>query len=198
MTVPTGNTYDKYASSNPIERRLMSGFWSAFDAALPTAATSVLEVGIGEGEVMTRVRSMFPEARIVGVDLPDPDLQTEWRDVGLSAMCADGAKLPFPDNSFDLCLAIEVMEHVDEPNAVLAEIRRVSTDVVVLSVPREPLWRIANMARGSYLAQLGNTPGHVNHWSSKGFRRFVEREFSIIRSATPFPWTMVAARTGDR
>jgi hypothetical protein len=32
--VPTGNTYDKYATSNPIERRMMQGFMAALDAML--------------------------------------------------------------------------------------------------------------------------------------------------------------------
>jgi hypothetical protein len=30
-------------------------------------------------------------------------------------------------------------------------------------VPREPIWRIGNMARGRYLGDLGNTPGHIQH-----------------------------------
>ena len=35
--------------------------------------------------------------------------------------------------------------------------------------PREPLWRGLNIARGAYLKDLGNTPGHLNHWSKRGF-----------------------------
>ena len=38
-------------------------------------------------------------------------------------------------------------------------------------MPREPLWRGLNMARGAYLKDLGNTPGHVNHWSKRSFHR---------------------------
>ena len=36
--VPTGNTYDKYASKNPVERRLMDGFFRALDTALPATS----------------------------------------------------------------------------------------------------------------------------------------------------------------
>ena len=38
--IPTGNTYDKYASKNPVERRLMDGFFRALDTALPATSSS--------------------------------------------------------------------------------------------------------------------------------------------------------------
>jgi ubiquinone/menaquinone biosynthesis C-methylase UbiE len=193
--VPTGNTYDKYASSNPVERRLMSGFFSALDAALPASAPArVLEVGVGEGEVSDRIRSRYPGVEVVGVDLPDTDLAAHWQERGLQGLFADIARLPFPDAAFDLVLAIEVLEHVPDPPAALRELNRVGRDRVVLSVPREPIWRVANMARGKYIGALGNTPGHINHWSRRGFAGFVGTQFEVVSVRSPFPWTMVGAR----
>jgi SAM-dependent methyltransferase len=193
--VPTGNTYDKYASSNPVERRLMSGFFAALDDALPDSSpAAVLEVGVGEGEVSERIRARYPDARIVGVDLPDPELAASWRERGLAGLFGDIARLPFPSGSFDLVLAIEVLEHVPDPPAALAELERVGRDRLVLSVPREPIWRVANMARGKYVSALGNTPGHINHWSRRGFARFVGTQFEVVSVRSPFPWTMVGAR----
>jgi len=193
--VPTGNTYDKYASSNPVERRLMAGFFAALDACLPARAPgSVLEVGIGEGEVSARVLERYPGATVTGVDLPDPALAAEWRERGVVALFGDIARLPFPSGAFDLVLAIEVLEHVPDPAASLAELARVSRRDLVLSVPREPVWRVANMARGKYLSALGNTPGHVQHWSRRGFSRFVASQLAVTTVRSPFPWTMVAAR----
>jgi SAM-dependent methyltransferase len=193
--VPTGNTYDKYASSNPVERRLMAGFFAALDACLPVRAPgSVLEVGVGEGEVSARVLERYPAAAVTGVDLPDPALAAEWRARGVVALFGDIARLPFPSGAFDLVLAIEVLEHVPDPAAGLAELARVSRRDLVLSVPREPVWRVANMARGKYLGALGNTPGHVQHWSRRGFPRFVASQLAVTTVRSPFPWTMVAAR----
>lgn len=193
--VPTGNTYDKYASQNPVERRLMRGFFADLDALLPTAApAAVLEVGLGEGEVSGRVRERYPEARLVGIDLPDDELASAWRARGLSGAFADIGALPFVADQFDLVLAIEVLEHVPDPAAALAELTRVAKGALVLSVPREPIWRVANMARGKYIGQLGNTPGHVNHWSRRSFAEFVGRHFEVVDVRSPFPWTMVGAR----
>lgn len=195
--VPIGNTYDKYASQNPIERRLMAGFFRALDHSLTDATpTSILEVGVGEGEVAGRVRERFPAARFVGIDLPDPALATHWRAEQLAGSFADIASLPFPDASFDLVLAIEVLEHVPDPAAALRELRRVANGRLVLSVPREPIWRVANLARGKYVGALGNTPGHINHWSKRSFAKLVGGELTVASVAAPFPWTMVAATVG--
>lgn len=194
--VPIGNTYDKYTSENPIERRLMQGFFSALEAALPsTPPRAILEVGVGEAEVADRVRRRYPGARFVGIDLPDPELAAHWAERGLPGTFADIGRLPFADATFDLVLGIEVLEHVPDPQAALRELARVAAGDVVLSVPREPIWRAANLARGKYLGQLGNTPGHVNHWSARAFERLIGSRFTVRRVARPFPWTMVAART---
>lgn len=191
---PTGNTYDKYTSGNPVERRLMTGFFRALDVALPAVPPErVLEVGAGEGEIARRISDRYPRATITIIDLPDPELAGEWSTLDAAGTHGDAGQLPFPDDTFDLVLAIEVLEHVPDPPAALHEIARVASSSVVVSVPREPIWRVANMARGKYWGDLGNTPGHVNHWSARGFRRFVASELTVTRTRHPFPWIVVAA-----
>lgn len=193
--VPTGNTYDKYGSANPLVKRMMAGFFGALDSALPAERPDrVLEVGVGEGEVFDRVRARWDGVPYAAIDLPDDDLAADWRRRGLSGMFADIGRLPFPDSSFDLVLAIEVLEHVPDPEVALTELARVARRHLVLSVPREPIWRVANMARGKYIGALGNTPGHINHWSSGGFTRLVASRFTVARVHRPFPWTVVSAR----
>ena len=192
---PTGNTYDKYASANRVEAALVERFLTRLDRSLPPARPRrTLEVGTGEGVVSARVAERLPGARLVGVDLPDPDLADEWAARDLLGAFADGAALPFPDDAFDLVLAIEVLEHVPDPDAVLAEIARVGSGRVVLSVPLEPLWRVGNVARRRYVRQLGNTPGHVNHWGRRAFARLVARHLEVESVANPVPWTLVVAR----
>ena len=50
------------------------------------------------------------------------------------------------------------------------------------------------MARGKYWGDLGNTPGHIQHWSRSGFVRLVGAHLDVTTVHSPTPWTMVAAR----
>lgn len=192
--VPTGNVYDKYSATNPVERRLVDGFLRAFDDALPgRAVTTVVEVGAGEGVIAERVARRYPEAGVCPLDLPDPRLGSSWRRKGLNGAYADAVRLPARDGAADLVVCIEVLEHLPDPAAALAEIARVASADVVLSVPLEPLWRVGNVLRGRYLADWGNTPGHLNHWSRRGFVRFVSRHLDVLEVRSPLPWTLVRA-----
>ena len=141
-TVPTGNTYDKYATRNPIERRLMAGFLRELDKALPVGEVRrVLEVGTGEGHIAARIRARYPYADVIGLDLPDDELGAQWHNDGLAGVFGSADRLPFPDASFDLVMGIEMLEHVAAPEVVVREIARVSKQHVVLTVPWEPWWR---------------------------------------------------------
>jgi hypothetical protein len=51
-----------------------------------------------------------------------------------------------------------------------------------------------NVARGAYLRELGNTPGHVNHWSRRGFVELLGRFGEVLEVRSPFPWTMSLVR----
>jgi SAM-dependent methyltransferase len=150
--VPTGNTYDRYGTSNPLERRMMQGFMSALDAMLDGfAPRRILEIGVGEGHVTARVRERLPAAAIVGVDLPDDELAGQWRAADLACVFGDATRLPSRGGAFDLVLAIEVLEHIPAPDAALAELARVCSGALIASVPFEPIWRAGNLARGRYV-----------------------------------------------
>jgi SAM-dependent methyltransferase len=197
-SVPTGNTFDKYGSTNPVVRRLMSGFHTALDDLWAAAAPeTVLDVGCGEGVLTHEWAERLDDGRIVGIDLDDPKLRAEWetrRRANLEFRAEEATALSFGDGEFDLATAIEVLEHVPEPEATVAEMARVARRRMLVSVPREPLWRGLNMARGAYLRELGNTPGHVNHWSKRGFVSMLSRYGRVEQVRSPFPWTMLLVR----
>jgi SAM-dependent methyltransferase len=180
--VPTGNTFDKYGSRNPVVKRLMSGFHATLDELWRRAAPSSVLLGGG---------------RVVGIDLDDPKLRAEWTKrerPNLEFRAEEATRLTFADDEFDLAAAIEVLEHVPEPEATLTEMARVARGHLLVSVPREPLWRGLNMARGAYWRELGNTPGHVNHWSKRGFVSLLSRYGAVEEARSPFPWTMLLVR----
>jgi 2-polyprenyl-3-methyl-5-hydroxy-6-metoxy-1,4-benzoquinol methylase len=194
--VLVGNVYDKYGTSNPIARYLMTGFLKTvsklFDAV---AAEKVVEVGCGEGHLAHRLlrSARRPPQRFLACDL---DLQR--RAGGLHPrieFCAASIyELPFANQAFDLVVCCEVLEHLQDPLAGLSELHRVSRDALIASVPREPIWRLLNLMRGKYVSALGNTPGHVQHFRCRDFVRLVERRFRVESIKSPLPWTVILAR----
>jgi 2-polyprenyl-3-methyl-5-hydroxy-6-metoxy-1,4-benzoquinol methylase len=196
--VPTGNTFDKYGSTNPVVRKLMAQFESDLDELFGLAKPkSILDVGCGEGILTEQWADRLDGGRIVGVDLDDPKLSAEWQKrqrPNLQYMTIEAGGLPFADGEFDLSTAIEVLEHVPDPATTVAEMARVSSGHLLVSVPREPLWRILNFCRGQYVRDFGNTPGHVNHWSKRSFKALLSKHGEVIEVRSPFPWTMLLVR----
>jgi ubiquinone/menaquinone biosynthesis C-methylase UbiE len=183
-----------------VVRRLMAGFERALDELITRAApASILDVGCGEGVLTGRWAERLGDAPVVGLDLADPELEAHWRArqrPNLRFVSARAEELPFADAEFDLVAAIEALEHVREPDQALAEMARVARRHMLVSVPREPLWRVLNVARGAYLSELGNTPGHLHHWSRREFVRLLARHGEPIEVRRPFPWSMALVAVG--
>jgi 2-polyprenyl-3-methyl-5-hydroxy-6-metoxy-1,4-benzoquinol methylase len=103
------------------------------------------------------------------------------------------ALTPEPDGAA-LVVCCEVLEHLDDPARALSVLAGLAHSYLIVSVPREPLWRVLNMARGRYWRALGNTPGHLQHWSTRSFLALLERQVEVLEVRTPLPWTMALCR----
>lgn len=196
--VVTGNTYDKYGSSNPLVQRLMAAFERDLDELFTLAKPgSLLDVGCGEGVLVQRWAQRLGSGRVVGIDLEEESIQAGWAErqaPNLEYRVMEAENLPFADGEFELASAIEVLEHVPDPEHTVSEMARCADRHLLVSVPREPLWRMLNMARGAYWRELGNTPGHLNHWSRKSFIELLSRHGEVVEVRSPFPWTMLLVR----
>jgi len=185
-----GNHEDKYRATNPIARALMRGFLnSVTDLYQRTGARRVLEVGCGEGQladhlIKTSRPDTFEACDVALRPIANLDPQIVLREASIYA-------LPHADASFDLVVCCEVLEHLHDPAAGLAEISRVSARHVLLSTPWEPVWRILNVARGRYLRDLGNTPGHVQHFSRRALLDLARARLHVREVRRPLPWTVI-------
>ena len=193
--VVIGNHTNKYGAKNPAIRYLTNRWVDRLDGFLErigrsdTPPKNPLEVGAGEGVISLKLFERFGSA--TAIDLPDAGLRAEWRTrQGPLYLHADAEKLPFPADAFDLTVCVEVLEHLRDPRQGLAELARVTTRHLLVSVPREPIFRGCNLVTGRYLKDLGNTPGHLNHWSSRSFRRFLSQVGQVRAVSHPFPWTV--------
>lgn len=188
----------KYENSGRAARWLIDRFYSAVvDMLAPTSAgTSLLEVGCGAGYSTQYLHTALdPTQQLRATDIGDSLLQAaRQRNPGVEFFKSSIYNLPLPDKSIDTVVMLEVLEHLTDPDAALAELARIARHRVVISTPREPLWCAMNFARGKYLAHLGNTPGHIQHWSSNGLKRQANRHFKVECTRTPVPWTILRLR----
>jgi ubiquinone/menaquinone biosynthesis C-methylase UbiE len=133
----------------------------------------------------------------VGIDIDRAALDRGRRlHSSLTLIPGNGLCTPFRDNSFDLILCTEVLEHVRQPDLLLAELQRLARKYVLLSAPNEPFFRAANFLRGKHWKRLGNDPEHLFNWTARQFLSLVRDRFEIVEVSHPFPWTMVLARKG--
>lgn len=197
--IVVGNTYDKYGSRNPIVKWMMGGFESALSELVDKAAPMAIhEVGCGEGYWVLRWVEQGFVAR--GCDFSEYAIE-------LARENAAERKLPSSlfetrsiydlepgRDSADLVVCCEVLEHLEDPQAGLLALQQVVDRYLIISVPREPLWCALNLARGKYISDWGNTPGHFQHWTKGSFVRLVSKYFEVIEVKTPLPWTMLLAQ----
>jgi len=188
---------EKYRNNNPLAKWLLSNFFKEIGKVIQTldGSDSILEVGCGPGESSRQILRM----------LQGQSYEASEYDAGLVELL-NRAHFPVTvtqesvyslnrqDNEFDCVMLLEVLEHLDDYRAGLSEVFRVSKKDVIISVPNEPLWRILNIARGKYLGQFGNTPGHINHWNVRSLVKLIGGFGICIGVETTLPWIVVHAR----
>ena len=182
----------KYHDSSLIVQYANSRFFHTIKTFVDSISPNrILDVGCGEGTVLEQLRGFHP-ASSTGIDLdPDRICLAKSRSGDIPFTIGNAQELPFDDNSIDLVMILEVLEHVGEPNIVLREAWRVTRKFLLASVPNEPWWRLGNLARFKYIRDLGNTPEHINHWSVRSFKALIGGYFKILRVETPLLWTFV-------
>lgn len=182
--------------------KLLDGYFEAVKQLVGKAnikGGSVLEIGCGAGFSTKRLYDMLPSnvkleaSEYVEQLLPD----ARKLNPGIHITAESVYELKRKDRSLDLVFLLEVLEHLDYPEIALQEISRVVRPggYLILGVPREPLWRMLNMARLRYLRDFGNTTGHLNHWSKRSLVKHVKENFhDVVEVRSPLPWTLVLAR----
>jgi 2-polyprenyl-3-methyl-5-hydroxy-6-metoxy-1,4-benzoquinol methylase len=198
--VLAGNAYDKYNTRNPVARRMVDGFLdTACSLLASTGATDVHEVGCGEGLLSLEFADHIANLVQRGSDFSTQVIDAARRNAeqagrAIEFKVASVYDLNPAHDAAECMVCCEVLEHLEEPDRALRVLARLAQPWLLVSVPREPLWRALNMLRGKYLTAAGNTSGHLQHWSSRSFRRFLEREVEIVEFRRPVPWSMALCR----
>ncbi len=188
--------YQKYTNPNPIQQMLIHHFLRTVRDLLTRLSPRVLlDVGCAEGFVSGYAAPALAAPQVIGVDV---DLSALRRAGTLHPemhrVVGDALALPLPTKAADTVLCTEVLEHIPTPERALAELARVGREYLLLSVPWEPWFRMANVLRLKNLSRLGDDPEHVNHWTGRGFRGFAQTVGRVEVHVIAFPWQIALVR----
>ncbi len=192
----TTSNYQKHISKNPLQRFLIENFYQTLLQIISDLKPkTILDAGCGEGFTLARLKNNRIGERLEGIEYSLEAISLGKKMYpSISIKQGDIYALPYNDNSFDLVICSEVLEHLEHPEKALTEVIRVSKKYCLLSVPNEPFFMISNFLRGKYFLHLGNHPEHINHWSKTGFEKFVKESGLNIRvTKIPFPWIVTSA-----
>lgn len=195
------SNYRKHTSGNPFQRVLIGRFHRAIaERMVALEPTNFLDAGCGEGFVARVLLRRLPGLPVTGCDLsPAASKLAAGKNPGAGFAAASLLALPFADDAFDVVGCFEVLEHLpgDAPERALRELARVTRRAVVLSVPHEPAFSLANVARGKNLdvRPRGSDPDHRQFWSRRAFGAMVGRDQSLDVAwlGGSFPWTICVA-----
>jgi ubiquinone/menaquinone biosynthesis C-methylase UbiE len=185
--------FEKHTTSNPLSKLFLNNFSHTVITELKNIApTSILDVGAGEGFLLQRLVDNHIGKHHEGIEYVDEAIALAKKyHPKLTIKKGDIYKLPYKDNSFDLLICTEVLEHLEDPTKALKELLRVSKKYCLLTVPNEPYFTIQRFIRGKNIFRLGDHPEHIQHWTSGGFRNFVSQYAKIKIFRRPFPWTLL-------
>ena len=191
-----GNYYNKHQSNNILVKYLMKKFHEKlFFLIKKTKSESLLDVGCGEGYTTRLIKRKFPELIINGSELESEPLEKAGiNNPDIKFNQESIYNLKRKDASFDLVMASEVLEHLEEPHKAIEECKRVSKNYCIFTVPYEPWWRVANVIRLAYLSEWGNTPGHIQHWNKIKFRKMLNKHFRTVKIHNSLLWNLAICR----
>lgn len=143
-------------------------------------AKSILDIGCGTGYITKKIKDSL-DVEIVGCDINTNRLSIASKLFGEELVTADITELPFKDSSFDAVIALEIIEHLNDVNAAISEIKRVSKNYVIITVLNEPFFRLANFLRGKNIKTFGNIPDHIHQFNKHSLEKALSKHFSKVQ-----------------
>lgn len=134
----------------------------------------VLDLGCGIGDGTNELS--LSAKKVIGTEFDRERLRSAFDNFSnnnLSYLAMDGCRLGFKDNTFGIVISLEVMEHLENQDEFLSEIRRVlkKEGLALISTPNKEIIRIEGTAPN---------PSHLKELTFKEFREILNKYFSRI------------------
>jgi ubiquinone/menaquinone biosynthesis C-methylase UbiE len=179
MKIQDDLTAQKYF--NPLTRRVTGHFVKDILSEVDSLnIDSILDIGCGTGYITKSLQDHSSTCLACDLDLSRLMLAKEYTNGSVSLIAADVTKLPFKGTTFDLVVASEVLEHVPNSDLMLKEIKRVSRNYVIITVPYEPIFHVANFLRGKNVTRFGNPEDHIHHFNKRSLEKMLSEYFSQV------------------
>lgn len=177
----TSTNLRRHTTSNPIYRWHMNVFHRRLFAFVQKAdPDQVLDAGCGEGFSLYKLARRDPSLSLTGIDINSDAIAYARAHFDEVATFRQGTilDLPYDDNTQDLVLCSEVLEHLSTPEEAVEELKRVARSHVLITVPLEPYFQLLNDL-GKWLG-LCKDPGHVQFWNHEAFQDFILDHFDTV------------------
>jgi ubiquinone/menaquinone biosynthesis C-methylase UbiE len=184
----------KYQTKNGLKQSCINNFQKKLVEIIKSnSPKTILDVGCGEA-FNSEIILKNIDTQITGIDLDEGAIEMAKKRVP-DATFQTGSifELPFEDNSYDLVLCNEVLEHISNPHIAVKELLRVSKGTVIISVPHEPWFRLGNILSFTHITRFGNPIDHINHWSLSKFKKEFKEHLNFKSTKLAFPWIIVEA-----
>jgi SAM-dependent methyltransferase len=146
---------------------------------------SVVDIGCGPGVFLKEFIKVAKIKKAAGTDLSMFILKVaQKQNPKLNFYRADSENLPFKDKEFELSTIIDVIEHIEHPEKMINEAKRVSK-YVLLKVPLEDCL-FMNFQKKFRKVDWKKIMGHINFYNPKSIEKFMEKHgFELIKYKIP-------------
>ena len=149
---------------------------------------NILDIGCGEGVTLGKLIARYPERNILGIDIMTENVAICQR-FNLPVLQGSIYNLELADDSLDICIMSEVIEHLDNVELALVSLRRVlrpGGDLIIV-FPNDQVFKIARIMFLKFKEAYAD-PGHLRQFTPRIIRKVLPQSgFKIIKvKNTPF------------
>jgi len=165
------NIWENYDESGIIKKKVQ-----IIKSIIPKDVKTIADVGCGNGIITNKLNEQYD---IIGIDSSKNALEF----LNAPSLLASIENIPIKDNSFDLVLCSEVLEHV--PQSILeksvSELKRITSKYLLITVPNEEFLEKLNV-KCPECGTIFHAYGHLHSYNLKLLNELVGDEFQVVKS----------------